>query len=166
MENTLTQHRIGCGSDPQGDVGLNSAPNQLTLRDIGMLHEAVSNEVLRGFNQTLFWSLMSNGLSFIDAIIMEEAESLGLSVEIAQEFRGETYTARKGGSYNSAGKIYRSGAGIIRLPFKCGEEINTQEYVFGIFIDQADELVFAFDTWEYMGEVLREEIREALRTWR
>ena len=166
MRNSLVQHRIGCGSDPAGDFGLNSAHNELTLRDIGVLHESVVNGTLNGEHQTFFWSAMSNGISFIDPIINEEAQTLGLDDDTINAFKRGVSTARKGGSYNSSGKVYRSGTGLLRLPFKCGDQEYTHEYVFGIFVNLADGLPSSFNTWQMTGEVAREEIREALSTWR
>ena len=166
MRDSLVQHRIGCGSDPSGDFGLNSAPNQLTLRDIGVLHEAVVNGALTDPTQSFFWSAMTNNIGFIDAIIDEEAAALGLDDRTISAFKRGVSTARKGGSYNSAGLVYRSGTGLLRLPFKCGAEEYIQEYVFGVFVNLADGVDSDFSTWEMSGEVSREEIREALSTWR
>ena len=164
MNDTLTQHRIGCGSDPRGDFGLNSQPNQLTLHNIGLLHEAVANGLLTGDVRTFFWDAMTNQLSFIDSIIEDEAAELGLSSETVTRFKAAAFGARKGGSYNSSGYSYRSGTGIITLPFRCNGIVHERSYVFGIYVHRADQFN-DFNTWTNTGEVLREVIREALSTW-
>ena len=164
MTDTLTQHRIGCGTDPEGDFGLNTRPNRLTLHNIGVLHEAVAEGFLTGEVRDFFWDAMTNQLSFIDDVIDTEAALLGLDSEVVAQFKADTYVARKGGSYGSAGYFYRSGTGIITLPFRCQNTSHTRSYVFGIYVHQADQLN-NFNTWNNTGEVLREVIREALSTW-
>ncbi|MEE2644633.1 MAG: serine hydrolase [Myxococcota bacterium] len=167
MHDTLLRHRIGCGDDPPGDAGLNSAGNRLTLQDISRLHEEVYRGVLgdEGLRDE-FWDIMSNGRSFIEGIIDEEGAEVGLDGAQITLFKSEVYNARKGGSYTSRGRTYRSGTGFARLPYRCGPIEIPQHYTFGLFVHDADSLSDDFSTWESTGELLREAIRAALLSWR
>ena len=167
MLSTLTQHRIGCGSDPQGDFGLNTAHNQLTLRDIGILFESVaSGEALSGNARDQFWLAMLSANSIFTNVIDEEGAAMGLSEERISLFKQRISGVVKGGGYDSIGKFYRSATGLVRVPFKCGDQIEHHEYVFGTFIDSADGFNGSeVSIWTSCAEVLRDEIREALSTW-
>lgn len=158
MVNSLLQHRIGCGADAVANH------NQLTLVDVGLLYEAVAANNILPNNRATFYDLMSQS-RFFDAIIDQEAASLGLTAGEISNFKSNAAAAWKGGSYGLSDGQYRTLAGWVRLPFAC--EGVTREYVYGNFVNAASDLdtqgtgddisVFAVGS-----ELLRDVISEAL----
>lgn len=161
MSNSLIQHRLGCGSDAVQN------PNQLTLIDAGKLYEGVATSFLTGSNRQQFYDLMSNedNSSFFKKIVDEEAAKLGHSSGTAGDFKQQMEFAWKGGSYGLNGKSYLTMGGWIKLPFKACLAPTPRQYVFGMFIHQADDIDDDFSIFGTTEELLRDEIRSALKTW-
>ncbi len=166
MTNSLIQHRIGCAAGTDGAI---SEPNRLTLTDIGRLYEAVANGyLLTATNRNTFYSLMVDGLdNQLNAIIDQEAAKLGLTATEIADFKSRVRTAAKAGDYTlnngSGNRFYTSIGGWIRLPFKSGTTIGSRHYVFGLFFQNATSVTG--NVWTYRAELLREQIRSALRTY-
>jgi hypothetical protein len=164
MTSTSINHTMGCG----GPVA-----NRLTLRDIGDLHETVANGAL-GSQRTTFYNLM---LEFQDNyaggelnnVVNQEAAAVGLSASRLASFRTACRQAFKGGSYTFLGptREFRSWGSWISLPFYTNGGIVAQEYVTGSFVDGASDGNNANTAFcRGAAEVLREEIRAAMITWR
>ncbi|MDJ0800695.1 MAG: serine hydrolase [Calothrix sp. MO_167.B12] len=164
MSKTLLQHKIGCASGTDGAI---SEPNRLTLTDIGKLYEAVANGLLKTeARKEKFYELMTDNLREIDDVINEEAQKLNLNNTAIQSFKKQVRTAAKAGSYTLNSKKYKTIGGWVRLPFKQGSTIKTQEYVFGLFIDKANTIKDGFGIWPARAELLRDEIRKSLMTFK
>lgn len=158
MASSLVQHRIGCGADAVAN------PNMLTLADVGRLYEAVAANNILPNNRQNFYNLMSQS-RFFDAVIDQEAALLGLTNDEINDFKSNTATAWKGGSYGLSTGLYRSLAGWVRFPFGC--EGNTREYVFGDFVHAADDLDTqgtgnGISVFNVAAELLRDVIADAL----
>ena len=151
---TKLHHKFECGGPRNED------PNSLTLKDLGKLYEKVSGGLLTGSNKTKFDDLMQN-FNDINSIIDEEAAKLGISSAKKQAFKSKVKSMAKAGSIKSGGKYYRSIGGWVSLPLRSGK---SRSYVFGIFIDQADELEAGFKTWDAAAKLLRKQVNEALGT--
>jgi Beta-lactamase enzyme family len=166
MTNSLVQHRIGCGSGIDGAV---LEPNRLTLTDIGRLYEAVANGyLLTTSRRNTFYSLMVDGLdNNLNAVIDQEAASLGLSATKVTAFKTRVRTAAKAGNYTLGTSIgnqfYLTIGGWIKLPYKSGTTYLSREYVFGAFYNGATSI--SADIWANRAELLREQIRAALQTF-
>lgn len=164
MTDTLLQHRLGCASGADGAI---NQPHQLTLVDITKLYEAVAgNYLLTNANRETFYSLMSDGLGAIGTVIDEEAAKLGLGAAATQAFKDDVRTAAKAGSYTLNSERYNSIGGWIRLPNKVRGRQISKEFVFGLFIDKADSIDGGFGIWTSRAELLRDEIRSALTTFK
>lgn len=161
MQNSLIQHRLGCGADAVQN------PNQLTLVDAGKLYEGVATGFLNSEQRQTFYALMSNqdNSSFFKSIVDEEAAKLGHSASTASAFKQQMQFAWKGGSYGLNGKSYLTMGGWIRLPFKSCLANTPRQYVFGMFIHKADDIHDDFSIFGTTQELLRDEIRSALKTW-
>jgi hypothetical protein len=162
MTNTLLRHRLGCGDGSDGAV---AEPHRLTLTDIGRLYEGVANGyLLTSSRRNTFYSLMVDGLdSNLNAIIDQEAASLGLSATKISNFKSRVRTAAKPGFYTLNSRIYTSLGGWIKLPFKSGTTYTPREYVFGVFFHNATSV--SGSVWTHRAELLREQIRAALQTF-
>lgn len=160
MQNSLLQHRIGCGNEAVQN------PNRLTLVDAGRLYEGVATGFLDATNRQTFYTLMSNqdNSSLFGTIVDAEATSLGLGASAAA-FKNQMRFAWKGGSYGLSGKSYLTIGGWIELPFRICTVNAPRQYVFGIFVHGADTLSDGFNIFKMTEELLRDEIRAALQTW-
>ena len=164
MTGTSINHRLGCG----GPI-----PNRMTLSDLGRLHESVATGAL-GSLRDKFRELM---LEFpdhyaggeLDTVIAQEAAAVGLSSAQLAAFRSYVRQVFKGGSYTFLGptREYRSWGSWIALPAYAASGIELREYVTGTFVDAGSDgnnATAAFNSGA--AEVLREEIRSAMVTWK
>ena len=161
MDETQLRHRIGCGTE----ATLN--PNDITLYDLGVLHEQVANGFLGAWRDE-FYDHMSNGESWgnISTVVDEEAASLGLSAPAITSFKALLYVASKGGSYGLADGSYRSGFGYVRVPFLSNHQLAEREYAVGAFVARASDGPAASDAvTEAIAQMLRPQLRAALQTW-
>lgn len=163
MNGTWINHTIGCG----GPV-----PNQLTLADIGRLHEAVANGAL-GSARGAFYELMlefgnSYALGQLDTVIAQEGASVGLTATQLAGFQANCRQAFKGGSYSLfPSREYRTWGSWLSLPFYTSAGIVAQEYVTGSFVDSGSNASNAVAAASRgAAEVLREEVRAAMLSWR
>ncbi|WP_161938072.1 serine hydrolase [Mastigocoleus testarum] len=159
---TALNHKFACGG-PSNDPA-----NSLTLKDLGKLYEKVSTGVFTSnSNRDTFYELMLNRRGRILTVIDEEASKLGLSTNTVKSFKSKVKTAGKGGSFTTGnGKKYTSIGGWVKLPFQNGNSVTTRDYVFGLFIDKADTINDGFGIWSARAELLRDEIRKALVTFK
>jgi len=165
MTDSLTQNRIGCGSNPPVDNAVDK-PNQLTLVDAGKLYEEVANGFLDLDSTNIFYEIIDDDDGRLDTIIDQEVIGLGLSSDGLTDFKSERDSALKAGSYGLSTGLYRSTAGWVDLPFKDSScNVIPQEYVYGVFINAADALGPQDDIRTQGIELFREEIRAALETW-
>jgi len=163
MTDSLTQNRIGCGSNPPVDNAVDM-PNQLTLVDAGMLYEKVANGFLDLDSTNIFYDIIDNDNGRLNTIIDQEVT--GLSSDGLTDFKSKRDSALKAGSYGLSTGLFRSTAGWAELPFKDNTcNVVLQEYVFGVFINAADSLGPQDDIRTQGIELFREEIRAALETW-
>lgn len=161
---TVLRHRIGCGTEALAN------PNDTTLRDLHIAHEAVSNGFL-GSSRQAFYDLMRNDLLELDDVINDEGTSLGLSTQTLQSFRSLTEVAHKKGGYglSSGGAAWfnRSDFGWISVPFLVGSSVIPHEYSFGAWVNNASTdsgaVAAVYDAG--LTELLRPTIRSALMSW-
>jgi len=171
MGDSLLQHRIGCAGGADGAI---AEPNMLTLIDAGRLYEAVATGLLNPANRAVFYDRMLNGVpAMVNTIINEEAASLGINNAKRDNFRTRIQTAHKGGSYTfivGGNTIqHRTRGGWISLPTKGrnGCSFGEREYFFGAFVNDATNGTAASNAVQAgWCELLRDEIRSALATWR
>ncbi|MEZ4631272.1 MAG: serine hydrolase [Deinococcales bacterium] len=163
MTNTLLRHRIGCASGTDGAI---NEPNRLTLVDIGRLYEQVATGYLGNQRQN-FYNLMLTGLGNISTVIDQEAAKLGLSNTVINDFKNRVRAAAKAGNYTLNSKLYLTIGGWSSLPFKtsAGSIVN-REYTYGMFIHNANTINASFSIWDARGELLRDEIAKALKTFK
>jgi hypothetical protein len=161
MTNTELRHRIGCGGDAVAN------PNDITLYDLGLLHEQVANGFL-GALRAEFYEHMLNSLIWagITTVIDEEAAQLGMTAAAVTSFKAQMQLARKSGSYTLNGDEYRSGFGWVEVPFLAGGVLAPREYVVGAFVARASNGTDASTAVNAaVGELLRPTLRSALMTW-
>jgi hypothetical protein len=175
MTHTSYNHRDGCGGGPDGAV---THPNHLTLADAGVLYEGIAKgTLLKPVSRTALYSLMagknydfSGVWSDLKKIVDKEAPA-GMSAAKKKSFLDALDTRYKAGGYGLSTGTYRSIAGWasipIHVPLKPGLNLVTsRQYTFGIFIARASDATNATTTWAAArAELLREPIREALKTW-
>jgi hypothetical protein len=174
MNQTLVQHRIGCAGDVKNeddaviDFGAISHHNQTTLVDLGLLYQkVVQDQVLDAIQKPQFFSIMSNqsNSTFFNEVADEEANVVCLDPERTQRFKSQLRFAWKGGSYNLSDLKYRSVAGWIEIPFLVDGVVEPRDYIFGVFIDGAENLDGDFSIFDPAKELLRDEIRAAMVTY-
>lgn len=161
MTETQLRHRIGCGTD-----AINN-PNDVTLFDLGALHQEVANGWL-GTVRDEFYEHMSNGLSWggISTVIDEEAASLNLSAPAVTSFKAQMFVASKGGSYGLADGSYRSGFGYVRVPFLSGNQLSEREFAVGAFVARTTDGATGTAAVNLaIAEMMRPQLRAALQTW-
>ena len=170
MASSRHVHLIGCGPD------IVANPNWLTLADAGRLYEAAATTYLDEATRWEAFNLMPRGLNRFNEIITEEhnalrAGTLGLQAPSLNSFRNLRDAAFKGGSYgvdvDGERKQYRSVAGWSTIPFRntttCA--VEPREYVWGVFVHEADGYSQTIGIGTVGAETLREPIRAALQTW-
>ena len=158
MTDSLIQHRIGCAADALAN------PNQLTLVDAGKLYEEVANGLLNNDTKADFYEIMIQDDNRFEQLVDDEVG--GLSSTGIDDFKDLRTAALKAGSYSLDGKQYRTVAGWAQIPFKDNScNVVLQEYVFGAFIHQADDLGPQDDIRTQGIELFREEIHNALDSW-
>jgi hypothetical protein len=164
MTRTNVNHTIGCGGP---------TPNQLTLDDIGELHQDVANGYL-GTQRDTFYDLMVNNLGFptwgprdLDDLIDQEAANLGLPTSLRDAFKSQLRMAYKPGGYTINGRHFHSEGGFVRVPFKNAQgAIAPQEFVFGAFNHQATNLTNSRNAMSDAAlEVVWDRVRAGLRSW-
>lgn len=166
----------------------NASPNQLTLKDVGLLYEQVAvngnvlgvpapGEACPPACRPTFYNLMLNETNSVGtvkdvitpimAIVDQESAGLGLTGAQATSFKNMIREAHKEGCIrgrmsNCAG--YVSIAGWVRLPTNGGA--GSREYVYGSFIEDATTNAFGARLEPLVApEMLRGVIRGALKTW-
>jgi hypothetical protein len=163
MDSTVVNHHIGCGTPA----------NLTTLRDIAHLHERVVNGYL-GDQREKFYEIMANGYEgggyaegALWPVMQSESSSLGLTSAQLAAFRSEFMIAAKKGGYGVAGLAYRCWGGFVRIPAYVNGGIQYREYMVGSFVAGASSEANAIDAAKFAAaEVLREELRSAMSTWR
>lgn len=166
MPRTSINHVLGCGGP---------SSNWTTLEDLASLHDYVADGRIPGF-RSQFYDLMVNARTYptvrtlnIESIITAEAASEGVSGSSLTAFRDNITYAAKGGNYDwpSTPQFHGSYFGIISLPFVIAGQVVYQQYAVGAFFNDSTDKAVAFNA---IGgaycEMLREEIRLALRSWR
>ena len=166
---------MGCAADAIAN------PNTLTLVDAGKLYEGVANgSLLDGAHREAFYAADGRqGLRFqrhlgsVSQIIDQEAPP-AMTAAQKQAFRDRIRLSYKAGGYTSAWAAAATHARSTarspasrRFPFcSSAKLLAPRQYVFGIFIDKADNAAAAdtaFNTTK--AELLREQVAEALATW-
>ncbi|MBK9387620.1 MAG: serine hydrolase [Planctomycetes bacterium] len=163
MTSTDVNHHIGCGTPA----------NVTTLRDIAHLHEQVVNGYL-GAERDNFYRLMrqdyvNGGYAFGELwpVMQAEATAAGLNSTQFSAFRNDFLIAFKKGGYGVNGLFYRCWGGYVRIPFYANGGIDLREYMVGSFVSDATNETNAVNTCNLAAaEVLRDELRTALRTYR
>lgn len=135
-----------------GDTSINSIigctwplpENELTLRDLSDLHEAVANGYLGG-QRAKFYELMAESLSFpswgtedLDDRIDAQAVTFGLPPAVVAAFKQQLHIAFKPGSMswttNGVTDYSTAEGGWMSVPFKSGAGVlQPREYTFGVF---------------------------------
>lgn len=173
MTSTDINFTIGC-EGPNNE-------NELTLRDLTTLHEAVANGYL-GSLRDEFYDLMANGqpdgLGFpswgtqsLNSRINAGALALGMPPAVRDAFKAELLVAYKPGgiAWNTGTQhYYFAEGGFMRVPFKNASGVITpREYTFGVFNHD-------FAVQEVSGrnvmcdaelELVWDRIQAALETW-
>lgn len=160
MASSRHVHMIGCS-----DLA-SASPNWLTLADAGRLYEAAATTYLDATTRAAAFDLMPRDANLYFDIVNQEATDLGLSSSRLLTFRNGRDAALKAGSYNLAGKRYRSVAGWSVIPFldaSCAPA--PREYVWGAFIHDAATVNDNVGIRSIGSETLREPIRAGLETW-
>jgi hypothetical protein len=140
-------------------------PNSATLRDYATLYHRVGDDLFDAETWATFSDLMtqSRGTS-LDAVIDEEAVDLRTFPAFKDDFKAGIESIAKGGSFTKPGRIYRSLAGRISVPLGLPDG-SRQDYVYGVFVDQAESIADGFSVYEVRAELLRGVIRSALETY-
>lgn len=165
---TNLNHRLGCGGPS------NEPANEMTLQDVTLLYEEVARGTLLGPQaQTFFEQYMLNqdNTSFLDQRINNNLNAAGLTNAQKQEFRSLVSLAYKDGSYNwdtdgddSGDRLYRSIAGLVRLPYKTCSGITMRTFVYGAFLDDVGQVNGGTASW-MASLMLDNHIRYAAESW-
>ena len=198
MTGTTMRHNIGCAyyNLATGKYTPSTLRNDTTAADLAGIYEGVWSSALLSETNSARSEFLesanpSQGVSAtLQNIINEEAAAQGKSA-IAAQFGSLVKFYGKGGSYgtclpNANGDcgqkvIVRSGAGLIRLPFKARGVVAYRSYAFGRLI--SDTPVSCWENYDTpqtecpsdtnytnaysnaANELYRDEVRAALTTW-
>jgi hypothetical protein len=191
MTNTDFASTLGCGVPG----------NYLTLVDTGKLYEGVlDHALLNAANADTFFRMMTDSdasdleqvpfgegvFGPFQTVVLEEAAALTGRPQsdpavqsLKNAFIAAMTGAWKGGGYTISNgtnwREIRTAGGFVGLPFRDNGAVNTVNYVYGIFIDNAtvpksnptpgeNKIDQAWS--DSQAELLRVEIRKALATWR
>jgi hypothetical protein len=161
MTRTQINHDIGCGQPP----------NELTLRDAGLLYERIADGALFSDNwQNTLYGLMINrtgSQGSLADVITDEASAFGLTSQELSAFRSQTFAVWKSGSYSGSGINHRATGSWMRLPFKdANGNVLLEEFVIQSFVNDEPNATVASDTNSAMWWAMaRDRIRAALATW-
>lgn len=177
MADTELKHNLGCGWRPE--LG---GHNWTTLVDLGRLYENVGVGNPFPNNQTTFKDVIQN-LVFPEwvTIVDEEARRLEteqpgrLTTTEIQTFKNGMRNYFKPGGYegpdlDASGRsfwgVYTSLAGLLILPARRNNVIEERKFCHGFFVSNGTPPANCY-TARVMGttEIVREEIRSALRTF-
>ncbi len=183
-------HRIGCGTtwDRSSDYH-----NKLTLIDAGKIYEGVERtQLLDETRRADLYSYLGGGTinpgGALAAMIDEEGVNAGLSPAERRDFVGRVIARSKGGSYSmcpepgdcdTSSLQMRTVGGIIFLPVRVAEGIDTVPYVYGRFFNVTVPCDFdrvsaktcakfqkISSGYSTLGvEIFRQPVREAIATW-
>ena len=112
----------------------------------------------------------THGGSWASKIVNQEAPA-GMTAAKKQSFLDALGTRYKAGGCGLSTGNYRSIAGWASVPIRVQIRpgvglVTSRQYAFGIFIARASDATKADTTWAAArAELLREPIREALKTW-
>jgi hypothetical protein len=164
MTHTLYQHRDGCGSDAMAH------PNRMTLTDAGLLYEGVSTgALLQSASRASFYSAMLGKGSPIwnDLVSIAQAEApAGMPAARVQAFVDAMDVHYKAGSYGLTDGFNITLGGSVSVPFRVIGQVAPRDYAIGFFVSKASTQAKADAAWgAARAEVMREQIRDALRTW-
>jgi hypothetical protein len=166
---------LGCGWD-------GGAKNAWSLRDAGVLYEAIANgtAVPSSARSDLLGIMLGTGFDFA-GVVNEEASTLGLQGVVNLFLSGLIYSWKDGayricdGSCPSQQLIIRDRAGILTLPVQGPKERGTVDYVWGAFIANGHGLCESTSCAPYtqtnsaivaaVPELSRPAIHAALQTW-
>jgi hypothetical protein len=167
MASTQINFTLGCQSPVP-------TPNELTLRDLGHLHEQVVNGWL-GRQRATFYELMaesqasfpSGGSTSLDARINAEAAALGLPAAVRDAFKSALHIAYKPGGAGISGTFWYAEGGWMSVPFKdAAGTLLPREYVFGVFNHSfTSEASGAGAMFSAELTLVWDRVRAALQTW-
>jgi hypothetical protein len=161
MNSSLHQHLIGCGAEAEAN------PNRFTLADAGRLYEAAATDYLDVTARIAAFNLMPRGANALQQMMEQEAAGLGLPNQALSLFQARLSAAFKPGGYGLSGGTYLSVAGWARIGFRDNVcNMVDREFVWGTFIHAADSVEEDLSISAVGLEVLREQVRWALETWR
>ena len=178
MADTELKHNLGCGWAP--DMG---GHNWTTLADLGRLYEKVASGNPFPNNQAAFNDTIQNWV-FGEWTAMVDEEALALEAELPgrltaaeiQTFKNGMKGYFKPGGYTGADQdaagraiwgVYQSLAGLLVLPFRgSGGTIGSRQFCHGVYVSNGSNESDC-GTARVIGtkEVVREEIRSALKTF-
>lgn len=145
--------------------------NTMTMTRIAGLYEDFADSV--GLNLT-GWSFFRNNMlnesgvggsnfgTAVLSVMQQEGATLGMTnAEITAMFNQVLLCWKAGNVPN-----YQSAAGWIRLPYKTRSGVITREFVLGVFQDNFTTSTLPSLSGGMFSEILRDQIREALDTWK
>lgn len=191
LTHSVLQHNIGCAyRDPAtgrfDDVHLR---NSTTARDLASVWEGVwTGDLLSETNgaRSSFFDIANPVVGsdpLLQAVIKKEASKLGLPRSVASEYGALVKTWIKRGSYGTcladdsggcAQRVtIRSGAGIVQLPYHVRGKVRYRTYSYGNLISDlpitcfgcSDETAYNDAFWPLEAELLRSEVKRALKSW-
>ena len=149
----------------------NKIMNTMTAKDLALVYEQVANaRAIKGDARDSFYASMLNETrssgfrTSVRNIIDQEAAKLKLSDTVRDNFKSRVKMAVKAGKYPSVSTSVSVG-GWVRLPVKIGRRLGKREFVFAVYVE-----TFTFNnrsvSSRYAPELLRDEIRSALATYK
>ncbi len=158
-----------------GISGYKSAnPNIGTLREFGRLYEVLTNGSIFSktgysyFRNNMLNETSNSGLTNgLQSVVVQEGTALGMSQAERTEFWKTAKCIWKAG--NLIGTTYISCAGEVELSFKNNRGgLDVHKYVVGAFVDQVSNTTFAVGSMSgtVIPEIMRDEIRKAMKTWK
>ncbi|MCA8957480.1 MAG: serine hydrolase [Planctomycetes bacterium] len=167
MKNTAINHQIGC----------NSTPNTMTLRDVSALHESVANGYLGPVREQFYDIMLHEGgpadypgwgtTPLSSSVVDVEAQRVGLSAGQLDAFRALLRFVYKPGGYFLVNGTFITVGGWFRIPRYENGVLTAREYTVGCFISGAETRATAEQViGQVATELVRLEIRAAMTTMR
>jgi hypothetical protein len=162
---TTTQIRNRFGT---GGPYTNPAFTETTLVDLGGIYRAVQTGRLDATKTAYFRNNMLNETRAFpwENVFQSVRSEIGISTSRYNDFRSRVRSLLKAGSNEQNGTNgYWSIAGVLRLPNRSGNVVVSRDWLFGHFVN-GSTIDYRQEGWDVTAELLREQIREAMLTFK
>lgn len=165
-QTTQIRNRFGTG----GPYGNPNNYTETTLADFSRLYAAIQNSALGATKTAWMRSNMLNETRAFpwSTVIGQVRSEIGISTARYNDWRGRLRSVLKAGNNADSNDVngYWSIAGVLTLPFKGSTTVVNKHFTFGHFVNRSTVSYTGTQANAIVGEMLREQIRQSMLTFR